>query len=160
MLKRIIRQILPFTIFLGTILIVFHMYQLDGQTVITQETIRYTGDYTWTYYKLDLVKYLQNLQTSIKLNQMSGILPNMPQLPTVDNNSFTEWIKFIASIMLIYITNWIIFIVNVLILVPTKLLLYPLNIVMAIFGINTSNDENIKMFQYLYSIDIPMIQYF
>ena len=140
----------------------FGITGMQGYTVLSTETINYGGQYNWTYYKLDIVKYLQNLQTSTSLDQLKTAWTSvdyglaMPIKPT--GIDVVKWLAYIVN-WLIAVINMITRFIGTIILFPTKLILYPINVLLAIFGINTSDQAFISVFNKLYSIDIPIIQY-
>lgn len=150
----IIKKILPFTIIIGTLLVGFGIATLNGVSIVEQHTINYTAQYSWNYYTINLSKYLQNLQTSIKPQQLTEMLPNMPTTINLGNNLA----KNIAN-SLIFVLNWLIYITNWLILAPIKIIMYPFNILLAIFGINTSDQALIEAFIKIYNLAIPLIPY-
>lgn len=159
MLKRLTYLVLPFSILLGVLLISIHIFDINGMSVITKESINYYGKYTWTFYKLDLPQYVKNLETSIQIDQLTKIFPQVPTFPrTPSGIDVIEWLRWIGNLFP-YMVNWIIYIENIILLAPLKLLLYPVNILMAIFGLNTASNEAIQAFNMLYNINIPFIPY-
>lgn len=158
---RITKKLIPFILLLGTVLIAFRMYNLEGFTVITQNRLVYSPEYTWTFYTIDFNKYLQNLETSIDLNQLNALTLEPPVLPTKPSNDadVIGWVQFVAKLISVYAMNWIILIINALVVAPIKILCYPVNIIFAILGINTSNNDFITVFRNLYQIAIPYIPY-
>ena len=160
MIKKILQYALPITLFVGVICFAFATL-FDGDssmTVITEGEINYFGQYTWKYYWFDINKWLQSLETSIKIDQLAQALPDPPTLPTKPGNDILQWISFIAQLLTVYVTNWLIFVINVVLILPIKLLLYPVNIILAIIGINTSDNAFIQAFNYLYNLNIPLIK--
>lgn len=159
MLKRITYLVLPFSILLGVLLISIHIFDLDGLSVLTREQINYFGQYNWTYYRLDLPQYIKNLETSIQIDQLTKIFPQVPVFPRKPTSiDVIEWLSWIGKLFP-YIVNWVIYVSNIVILAPLKLLLYPISIILAILGLNTASNEAIQAFNILYNINIPMIPY-
>ena len=161
-MTTLIKRITPFIILLGVVLIAFGLHRIQGFTVVTQKSIVYGPDYTWTYFEIDFGKYLQNLETSISFDQFPEVfgitIPTLPVKPA-NNADVVGWLNFTAKLISVYLLNWIIFALNNLVLIPIKLLLYPTNVILAVLGINTSNNDFIVAFKGLYSLNIPLIPY-
>ena len=159
-MTKLLKYIIPFSILLGTILVAFGLSNVEGATIIHNESINY-GTYTWTYKVIDLKLYLQNLEEQLNINTVISMFPNQPELPTTPaDTDILGWIKFVASILLQYIANWIIYALNYLLLAPLKIILYPANIIITILGLNTTEESYIKVLRSIYQFQLPYIPYF
>ena len=151
MLNKIIKYTTPFIIIIGTILVAFGISSFTGATVIESHSITY-GNFTWNYKTFNMQLYLQNLENSLQVNSLAGIIPDQPTLPSTPNNAdILGWVKFIGSLALQYVANWIIYALNWLLLAPLKIILYPINIILTILGLNTTNDGYIGLITTLYN---------
>lgn len=160
MLKTIIKYTTPFIILIGTILIAFGISNFAGATVIENHTLTY-GNFTWNYKTFNMQLYLQNLENSLQINALEGIIPNQPELPSTPNNAdILGWVKFIGSLALQYVVNWIVYALNWLLLAPLKIILYPINMILTILGLNTTNEGYIATITSLYTWQLPYIPNF
>lgn len=162
MFLKIIRRIMPITIIVGTILVAFGISQIDGATIIENRSITY-GTYIWEYKYFNVYQYIKNLNYSLNNLNFNSMIPSQPILPNTPNSTWDilGWIKFIGSVVLIYVANWVIYALNWLILMPIKLtVLYPLNVILSILGLNTTNNDYIVVITELYNWSIPYIPNF
>lgn len=157
MLKTILKQTWIWFLLVGSVLVAFGISQIDGLTVVSQQTTQ-IGTWTWTYYKIDVARYLQNLDYSLADSTIINIVPTTPTLPQAPNwaNILTV-LKWAFNTLFIFIFNCIIYSLNWVVLAPLKILIYPVNLFYALLGINTSSADYIQAVKMIYSFEIPLI---
>lgn len=158
MYKNILKSTAVFFILVGIFIYAFGIYK-TGLTVIQQQQITYPNGFTWTFYKIDVPKYLQNIDYSLhSVDQFGNFgVGNIP----VPSASFKDVITALKTLL-----NWISFGINTvihnisfLLVTPLKIFLYPLNVIYAIFGLNTSSNDWIAFTTSVYNFHIPYIPY-
>ena len=157
-MKTILKQTWWFFILLGSVTIAFGL-NLTGFSVITQQNVQ-IGTFTWTFYKLDVSKYLQNLKSSLDLAQLGNLIPVAPQIPNAPKwTDVLSILKFLVNTFLTFIANWLIYIIQIAIIMPLQFMYYPINIILSILGLNTSNDSWVQAFTTIYKFRLPQIPY-
>lgn len=156
MFKNLLNKIWIPTVMIGTILFALGVHYL-GISIITEGQVNY-GSYTWTYYKIDIVKYISNVEETV---YSIGNIINMREMPTppeIPNNvEWINWIKFFVN-MCIYMVNWYKWVFVDMFILAIKLFLYPIFIIGALLGINTSANGFFAAVREFYSFTIPNIQ--
>lgn len=158
MYKTIIKNTAIWLIIVGVFIYAFGIYK-TGLTIIQQQQIEYAGGFTWTYYKIDVVQYLQNLEYSLtSIDQFGNFGVAQVQIPPTNLNDVVSALKTLLN-WIMFGFNSIIQIISLLLLSPLKILLYPLNVIYAIFGLNTSSSEWINITTSIYNFHIPFLPY-
>ena len=157
MFKTILKQSWIITILIGTILYALGVHYL-GNNLLTSGTVNY-GSWTWTYWKIDIVTYLSNLEKTIgsigDIIDQRTFADSFPKPPT--NVDIVSWLKFIVN-MLIYLVNWVIFLTAEMTWTFVKTLLYPIFVIGALLGINISKNNFYDAITMIYQYHVSYIK--
>lgn len=162
MLLNIVKKTWFFFIIVGTVAMVGFFIDQGSVTptpsIVTQQT-QMIGSYEFTYYVLDIPKYLNNLKSVFTGDTFFASIPQWPQeINYYEGSNLGELLKNTVN-TLIYGLDVIIFLLNLTLLTPIKLILYPEALLFTILGVDTTSAKWLEMINILTNINIPIIPY-
>lgn len=163
MIKRLIAQSFIWLIIIGSISYAVAWILGDPTpTILSQYTIDYGNGVAITLYKMDVHKYLVNLQNSIEIPFKNMWLdPPAPYGYKFSGNAIETIINILKQLpnSYIWVINMILWIANITIIMPTKLIIHPLILTMSLLGINTTNLGIVEVANKIYNANISYILY-